>query len=98
MLRRVRVGTESFEYLSKKRLVDLGLNALRWTEDVFLFRPEYEFANSLLGSWCHDGSGGVAVIGQPGIGEALFLGSFQVANDGPCQGNPVSCISCYYVV
>jgi len=72
LLLEVRIGSQPFKYLPKENIVAMRLNDLRFPEDVLLFRPEYEIASDLLKQWSRDGSGGVAVIGQPGIGKISF--------------------------
>ena len=65
------VSTDSsLHYIPAKVIQTMRLHTLGFREDVFLLREEYIDAYQTIGVWRHEtGIGGVAIIGQPGIGK-----------------------------
>jgi hypothetical protein len=68
ILRTVNIDSYTFQYIPEDQVTHLGLINFQFGEPIFLFRPEYETAYNTFNDWCCDGTGGVAVLGQPGIG------------------------------
>jgi hypothetical protein len=75
LFRALQIGSSTLQYIPRETIERLGVHSLGFSEDVFLVRDEYIAAFDLMkngyGRFQQTG-GGVAIIGQPGVGKRCF--------------------------
>jgi hypothetical protein len=64
----IDIDEQCFKYIPRNLLDELNICNLKWNESTYLVRPEYEAAYDAMKVMKRSGNGGVAIIGQPGIG------------------------------